>query len=308
MNRAELKALLATVGVTPRKRLGQNFCVDDKLCEAIVRDSGLQADELCLEIGPGAGALTERLLERCRAVLACELDAGLARLLRSRFGDRPDFTLLEGDALERKNALSPALVAALDAVGDAGLESAAPGTGLRVVANLPYAIATPLTILLLELERPIRGLTVLVQREFAERICAPPGSKEYGAATVLARILATAKITRKVPASVFHPRPKVESAVLQLEPRELGQGAARPGYRTLRGLVRGLFNYRRKTLSAAARNLIKQDSTYAGLPLAIERVDLDASTRVESLTDDAFLELALALETAAEAEGPEARR
>ncbi|MBL0920994.1 MAG: ribosomal RNA small subunit methyltransferase A [Phycisphaerales bacterium] len=201
----ELRALLDTHGLAPRKSLGQNFLIDANLARKLVEASAVGAGDAVLEVGPGAGALTETLLELGCRVIACEMDAGLCALLRERFGGR--ITLIEGDCLAGKHKLNPAIV---QAVGE---------SPFRLVANLPYNAATPLMTLLL-LETPnCSGMFVTIQKEVADRLGAGPGSKDYGPLSVIVGAFASVRRIALAPPECFWPRPQVTSAMVAVERR-----------------------------------------------------------------------------------------
>jgi 16S rRNA (adenine1518-N6/adenine1519-N6)-dimethyltransferase len=236
MRLQELKALLDAHGLAPQARFGQNFLVDPALLAAIPRDAGVQAGEMVIEIGPGAGALTERLLAAGARVVAVEVDHGLARLLRERLaGPLADgsLQLLEGDALGPAETLHAGLEALL-----AGLAEPP-----RLVANLPYAISGPFLARLPG--RPLAGATLLLQREVAEKAAGPAGG-EWSPLAVRLALAFRAELGRRVPAEVFWPRPRIESAFLQLRPRPDAPDAA--GFARLAAALRLAFGQRRKLL------------------------------------------------------------
>jgi 16S rRNA (adenine1518-N6/adenine1519-N6)-dimethyltransferase len=237
----EIKNLLGSRGLRPRKSLGQNFLVDHNLIRRLVDSSGAGPGSLVLEVGPGTGTLTEELLDRGCEVIACELDDRLARLLEERLPARlgPNrshrFTLLRADCLEGKRALSPIVTRALAR------------RPFILVANLPYGAATPLisTILVDHPECPT--LAVTIQREVAERLGAAPGGKDYGALAVLAQSLARVRPLATLPRECFWPRPDVTSAMVLLSRRtdSLVRDAA-----ALSAFLRDLFAHRRKQIGA----------------------------------------------------------
>ncbi|HEX4796499.1 MAG TPA: 16S rRNA (adenine(1518)-N(6)/adenine(1519)-N(6))-dimethyltransferase RsmA [Humisphaera sp.] len=234
----QIEALLAEAGSQPRQRFGQNFMIDQNLVRLVAEAGELGPQDLVIEVGPGTGTLTEELLARAGQVLAVEIDRDLAALLRSRFADRPNFKLIEGDALAGKHQLNAELLDELRVARQAGRSS-------KLVANLPYNIASPLVIELL-----IAGVDLLaftVQREVAQRLRASPGTEEYGGLTVMAQLLSRVEVLRSMPPQAFWPAPKIESALVRMKRDDrLGQRAARFG-----SFVQSIFSYRRKTLRKA---------------------------------------------------------
>lgn len=249
----EIRELLSSHGLAPRKSLGQNFLIDHNLIRKLVDAAAVGPGSLVLEVGPGTGTMTEELLARGAEVIACELDAGLAQLLRERFGSdslaggmpaapggsgaggRGRFTLIEGDCLEGKRALNAEARAALA------------GRPFSLVSNLPYGAGTPLISTLL-VDHPECGvLAVTVQREVADRIGAGPGSKEYGALSVIAQAMARVEPVASLPPECFWPRPDVTSRMVVLRRR------AEPLARDSAGLAaacRVIFAQRRKQLGS----------------------------------------------------------
>ncbi len=197
----QIKEMLASRGLSPRHALGQNFLIDHNLIRKLVDASGVRAGDLVLEVGPGTGALTEELLARGCEVIACELDRGLAALLRERY---PDLRLVEGDCLKSKKHLALPVVEAL------GRRS------FRLVANLPYNAASPLLLALLMEHPECTGMYVTIQREVADRLLAKPGSEDYGALGVVAQAMAQAARIAVLSPECFWPRPEVTSAMVSL--------------------------------------------------------------------------------------------
>jgi 16S rRNA (adenine1518-N6/adenine1519-N6)-dimethyltransferase len=248
-------------------RLGQNFLADPNLLDAIVRDAELGPGDVVLEIGPGEGVLTERLAGAAGHVHAVEIDRGLAAALEPVAG-LPNVDLHWGDAVR------------LDL---AGLRP--PPTA--VVSNLPYSVATPVILRTIEQLPAVERWTVMVQREIADRLRARPGSRTYGSPSVLAQIAAEVRLLRTVDPAVFRPRPRVESAVLRLQRRGPGAGAA------TRALVRDAFAHRRKSL---ARSLeLATPGRMDAVRAALEEAGLRADARAESLHPEDFVRLAAKL-------------
>lgn len=241
-----LRTLFAKHKIIPQARLGQCFLIDFNLQRLIVETAELCGHDLVLEVGAGAGALTTELAARAGHVLAVEVDARLYELARGAVWGCENVTLLQGDVLKNKNHLNPAVLEALrQRLG------AEPGRcALKLVANLPYQVATPLISMLLGGELPFASLTVTVQQELAERLMAQPGTKDYGALSIWVQALAKVKLVRRLPPSVFWPRPAVHSCVVQMVP-DVQLRKRISDLTIFHELVRRVFLHRRKTLSNA---------------------------------------------------------
>jgi 16S rRNA (adenine1518-N6/adenine1519-N6)-dimethyltransferase len=251
-----------------RKSLGQHFLNDRRILGRIADALELTGDELVIEIGPGRGALTEVLLPRVRRLYAIEYDRALAELLRRRYAGDERVTVVERDVL---------------AVNLGELA----GAPYRVAGNVPYYITTP--ILFHGLTRPRPDCAVyLVQREVAERIVAPPGSREYGALSANVQAIATAEILFRVPAGAFRPPPKVESAVVRVVPRPDPVVSA-DEEEEYRGIVQGAFGFRRKQMRRVVRGLWNIEALVADEALA--RADIDPTARPETLSPERFARL-----------------
>lgn len=244
---SEIKTLLAERGLRPRHRLGQNFLHDQNLLRKLVSAADIGPNDVVLEVGPGTGTLTEALLAAGARVVAVELDRDLASLVRDRFEDEQRLTLIEGDCLASKHALSPEVLAALAA---AELTEGAPPR-FKLVANLPYQAASPLIATLL-IDHPLcTGMYITIQREVADRIAAKPGGKDYGSLSVICQALAEVERLAICPPSCFWPQPKVTSAMLALRRRSFGGSAEAPfDPQALADLLHELFSKRRKQLGS----------------------------------------------------------
>ncbi|HYN86352.1 MAG TPA: 16S rRNA (adenine(1518)-N(6)/adenine(1519)-N(6))-dimethyltransferase RsmA [Pyrinomonadaceae bacterium] len=264
-----------------KKRLGQNFLADGRVAERIVAQLAPRADETVVEIGPGHGALTERLVERAGRVVAVEFDRELAPLLRERFKDRDDFALVEADAL------------ALDFC-----EAIAPAGSARVVANLPYNISTAILQRLIEQRGCLKEFVLMLQREVVERVVAAPGSHERGYLSVLVEFYCEAEALFDVPPGAFRPVPKVWSTVARLRVRER-VAADVPDEKLLWRLVSAGFAQRRKTiqnnLRGAPEGLSGSVESAGGAAALLERAALEPSRRAETLTVEEWARLARAL-------------
>jgi len=244
----QIQSLLQSIDAHPRHRFGQNFMIDGNLLRLVADAGGIVPGDAVLEVGPGTGTLTEELLARGAEVLAVEIDRDLAGLLRTRFADNPHFTLIEGDALAGKHAINPEVLAWMAARrADFANRQSAIGNrqSIRLVANLPYNIASPLVIELL-----IAGVDTLaftVQKEVAERMRAAADSEAYGPLSVMAQLLAKVEVLRTLPKQAFWPMPTIDSALVKMTRDDrLGDSAAEMGR-----FVHQLFASRRKTLGKA---------------------------------------------------------
>jgi 16S rRNA (adenine1518-N6/adenine1519-N6)-dimethyltransferase len=271
----EARAALRDAAFAPKKSLGQNFLVHDRVLESILRLVDLSPDDEVLEIGPGLGSLTRRLVERARRVWAVEIDRFLVEKLRGgALGSHPALELIQGDILELP------------------LEKILPDRKIKLVANLPYSISTPVLFRLFELRDHFSFFVLMVQREVAERMASAPGTKSYGALSVWCQVYG--RITAKVPVApeAFLPRPKVRSMVLKLElhPEPLVSAEEVP---VLRGLVRAAFGQRRKTLENNLAGWLKVGREEVDLLLRPQNID--PRRRGETLGIDEFIGLARAI-------------
>lgn len=259
----QILALLSGAGAEPRRRFGQNFMIDQNLVRIVADAGSIGPDDVVLEVGPGTGTLTEELLQRAARVVAAEIDRDLAALLRERFGADPKFELIEGDALAGKHEVNPAILAAKPS---------------KLVANLPYNIASPLVIELL-----IAGVEVLaftVQKEVADRLRAGANDEAYGPLSVMAQMLSNVDVLRTLPPQAFWPAPKIDSALVRMTRADrLGPRAA--GFSRF---VREVFASRRKTLRKALAQAGHD-------PDMLGALKIDPQLRPENITPEQFLQL-----------------
>lgn len=256
-----------------KKALGQNFLKDRNVVEDIIEGSGITENTRVLEIGPGVGSLTEAMLEKAESVTAVELDANLIPILEEEFKDRENFRLLYGDILKMDIG---------EIMGD---------KEFITVANLPYYVTTPIIIKLLEEDSNLRSLTVMVQKEVAERLTAKPGTKDYGSLTLLTEYYTKAEIVRIVPPECFIPAPKVESAVIRLDIREVPPVTVKDTDFMMR-VIKESFAMRRKTI---ANNLKKIAGSPENLRSALQKASIDPGRRGETLSLSEFALLSDAL-------------
>ncbi|MCI9323284.1 MAG: 16S rRNA (adenine(1518)-N(6)/adenine(1519)-N(6))-dimethyltransferase RsmA [Lachnospiraceae bacterium] len=267
-------AVLQKYNFVFQKKFGQNFLIDPRVLEKIVDAARITPQDCVLEIGPGIGTMTQYLAESAREVVAVEIDRALIPILQDTLSAYDNVTVLNQDIMKV----------------DVGriVEERNQGRPIKVVANLPYYITTPIIMGLLENHVPLQSITVMVQKEVAERMQVGPGTKEYGALSLAVQYYAMPEVVAHVPANCFMPRPNVDSTVIRLTRyQEPPVKAADEKY--LFALIRASFNQRRKTL---ANGLLGG----MGLPreqvvAALEEMGLPASVRGEALTLEQFARL-----------------
>lgn len=272
--RDRVRDALAARGLSPRKRFGQNFLIREDLAARIVDHCRLESDDVAIEIGPGAGALTPRLASRVRALVAIEKDAGLAQLLREELADAPHLEILEADFLDT----------------DLGTIARAHRAERMVVAgNIPYNITTPILERLFEQRAVLRSAVLLVQKEYAERLAAAAGTPEYGSLTLFARFHALLEPLMEIRAGAFWPRPEVDSMLVRFHFRERPPVEV-PSQALLFRIIRGSFQMRRKQLANTLAAALDQTAERAGRVL--RAAGIDPRRRGETLTLDEFAKLA----------------
>ena len=278
------------VGIEPRKKLGQNFLIDLNLQDLIFRTADIGPDDVVLEVGTGTGSLTLLMAERAAAVVTVELDPQLFELASEELHELKNVHMLHTDALKNKNRFNPAVI-------DAVVEhlSAGPLRCLKLVANLPYNVATPiisnlLAENLLPDDVPPRSMTVTIQKELGDRITAKPGTSDYGALSIWIQAQCRAEIVRVMPPSVFWPRPKVHSAIVQIDTdprlREMI-----PDRTFFHDFVRSMFFHRRKFLRSVLISAVKGKLEKPDVDRILEEVGLDPTLRAEQLDVATMLRL-----------------
>jgi 16S rRNA (adenine1518-N6/adenine1519-N6)-dimethyltransferase len=238
---SEIRSLLAAAGLSPQHRFGQNFLVDLNLMRKLVQRAELCAADVVLEVGPGTGSLTEILLETGARVIAVEIDRGFQEILENRLAQQERFTLLRGDALAGKNHIQPAVLETLRAA------QPGPGGARKLVANLPYQIATPLLIELLYVTPAVTRMTCTIQKEVGLRLAAAARSDAYGPISVLMQTLADVHTVAHLPPHVFWPVPGVESIMVDIRPHARSTQTAEKAAAFAEFVHRG-FQQRRKML------------------------------------------------------------
>lgn len=278
---SEIRALLAGRGLSPRHRFGQNFLIDLNLMRKLVRAAALTGDDVVLEVGAGTGSLTELLLESGPRVVAVEIDRGLAGILADRLADRPRLTLLNCDVLAGKNEIAPILIAALEDARARSADSPGAHAGLKLVANLPYQVATPLLLELLCAAPRFDLLAFTIQKEVADRLTAQTGAADYGPISVIVRIASTVEVLADVAPAAFWPRPKVESAMLVVRPEH---NPPIDDLRRFAALVRRAFLHRRQML----RRIVTRWENAKAAINALEESGIESAARPQDLCPDAW--------------------
>ncbi len=291
-----LRERLAAEGIRPKHDLGQNFLIDLNLLHLLADTAAVGPDDICLEVGTGTGSLTSLLADRGAVVISVELDPRMHRLAAGLLGNRPNVRLLLHDALKNKNRLHPALLDALEEV-----RAEHPEKHFKLVANLPYNVATPLISNLLTLDRPPRTMTATVQREVAERLIARPGTRDYGALSVWVQSQCTATVRRMLPPQVFWPRPKVFSAIVHLEFCSALRERI-PDLPFFHRFVRELFLHRRKLLRAQLAAIAGGERLEkAAVDRLLAAAELDPLCRAEQLAVEDLIRLGCCFQKALEA-------
>ena len=252
------------------KSLGQNFLIDDSVLTDIVEGAEVDENDLVIEIGPGVGSLTAQLIGKAKKVVSIELDNDLIPILETELGEYENFSLIHNDALK---------VDFNEIIGDE--------KSVKLVANLPYYVTTPIIVRLLKENYNFKSLTIMIQKEVAERIDAAPNCKEYGALSLLVQYYCNTKIVRVVPPNCFIPRPKVDSIVIRLD--KLSEAKVKVDNEKLFfDIIRNSFNMRRKTLWNGTKFLGIQKEM---LEKAYEEAGIDPKRRGETLTLEEFAAL-----------------
>ncbi len=275
-NPQETIAVLQKYGFNFQKKFGQNFLIDTHVLEKIISAAEIGPDDFVLEIGPGIGTMTQYLCEAAREVVAVEIDTKLIPILQDTLSEYDNVTVINDDILkvdlnkiaQEKNGGKP----------------------VKVVANLPYYITTPIIMGLFEQEVPVESITVMVQKEVADRMQVGPGTKDYGALSLAVQYYAEPYIVANVPANCFMPRPAVGSAVIKLTKYEERPVQVKDPKFMFR-LIRASFNQRRKTLQNGLHNSSELNLSKEEVVSALETMGLPATVRGEKLSLEEFARL-----------------
>jgi 16S rRNA (adenine1518-N6/adenine1519-N6)-dimethyltransferase len=272
-------------GIRPHTKRGQNFLIDLNLLQVLFQSAAVDRNDVVLEVGTGTGSLTALLARAAAAVVTVEIDPAMFQLAAEELHRLDNVIMLHADALRGKNRLNPDVVEAVR-----GQLAAAPGRHLKLVANLPYHIATPVIGNLLAEDEPPRTMTVTIQKELAQRITARPGTKDYSALTIWVQAQARAEILRTLPPEVFWPRPKVSSAFLHVTLDESLRGRI-PDRKFFHDFVRDMFLHRRKFLRSELLTVVKGQLDKAAVDALLAELQLDACVRAEQLDVETFIAL-----------------
>lgn len=270
-------AVLKKYGFVFQKKYGQNFLIDPHVLDKIIRAAKITKDDFVLEIGPGIGTMTQYLACAARKVAAIEIDKALIPILKDTLNGYDNIKIINGDVLKT------------DIAELAQKENE--GEPVKVVANLPYYITTPIIMGLFENHVPLKSLTVMVQKEVAQRMQAGPGTKDYGALSLAVQYYAKPYLAANVPPNCFMPRPKVGSAVIRLE-RYTEPPVKVKNEKLLFQIIRASFNQRRKTLVNGLKNCTELTVSREEAEQALLDLGIDSNVRGEALTLEQFAALA----------------
>ncbi len=259
-----------------QKKFGQNFLIDGHVLDKIIAGAGVTKDDMVLEIGPGIGTMTQYLAEAAGRVVAVEIDRNLLPILQETLADYDNVKVIHADVLS------------LDLEKLVQEENG--GRPIKVVANLPYYITTPIIMALFEQHVPLANVTVMVQKEVAARMKSGPGSKDYGALSLAVQYYAEPYIVANVPCNCFMPRPNVDSAVIRLTRYEEPPVQVKDE-KMLFKIIRASFNQRRKTLQNGLNNSSELNFTKDQIAAAIAEAGFSPSVRGEALTLEQFAKL-----------------
>ncbi len=274
-NPSELKALLERHGFSFSKSLGQNFLISESVLDKIVSAAELDENSCVLEIGPGAGVLTRRLAQTGAKCVAVEIDKALIPVLSESMGEFDNFTLINEDILKVD-------VAEL-------VQEKFCGKAFHVVANLPYYITTPIVMMLLEEHLPVKSMTLMVQKEVADRMCAKSGGKDYGALSVAVQYYSEARVICKAEPHCFMPQPKVASSVVHLEVGKTPTVSVNDEKKFF-AVVKSAFGQRRKTLMNALSKSPYLAADKSRISEVLSQMNLSADIRGEKLSIEQFAE------------------
>ena len=259
-----------------QKKFGQNFLIDKNILSGIINGAQIDENDMVIEIGPGIGTMTQMLCERARRIVAVEIDKNLIPILNETLSSYDNVKVINEDIL---NVDIRKLV-----------EEENAGKPVKIVANLPYYITTPIVMGLLEGNAPIKSITIMIQKEVADRINSVPGGKEYGALSLAVQYRASTEVIMNVSPECFIPKPKVGSCVIRLD-LYTEKPIKADDESIMFKIIRAAFNQRRKTLINGLKNAQNLNYTKEQITRAIEKMGLDENIRGEKLSLEEFVEL-----------------
>jgi 16S rRNA (adenine1518-N6/adenine1519-N6)-dimethyltransferase len=286
-----LIARMKEAGIRPQGQHGQNFLIDLNLLDLLVRTADPGPKDVVLEVGTGMGSLSARVAQLAAAVVTVEIDPRLFAMAAEELAGLSNITMLQQDALKNKNTIHPTVLAAVREKLDAH-----PGSRLKLIANLPYNVATPLLSNLLTADPVPVSLTATIQKELADRMVARPGTKDYSALSIWMQALCAIEIVRELAPQVFWPRPKVHSAIIHILPN--------PAKRELVGdlgffhdFIRSLFFHRRKFLRGVLASTYRDQLDKSAIDEVLAPFDLPADARAEQLEVKTLIALSKAVQS-----------
>ncbi|MFY9257087.1 MAG: 16S rRNA (adenine(1518)-N(6)/adenine(1519)-N(6))-dimethyltransferase RsmA [Fuerstiella sp.] len=283
--RSYLMELFQQHGFNPRSDLGQNFLIDINLIEFAVRAAELTVDDIVLEVGPGTGGMTTFLSEQAGKVISVEVDRNMFALATDATSHCDNVTLINRDILKNKNTIAPEITELLITELAATLNSQ-----LKLVANLPYSVATPVITNLVASQLPWQRMVCTIQLELGEKMVAQPGESNYGALAVWLQSQCSVKIIRRLTPNVFWPRPKVNSAIVSIW-RHDGRGDKILDKKFFQDFLRRLFHHRRKLMRRVLVGMYSKQLSKTDVDTLMEELGHDAETRAETLDVPTFVKL-----------------
>ncbi|MGL6194303.1 MAG: 16S rRNA (adenine(1518)-N(6)/adenine(1519)-N(6))-dimethyltransferase RsmA, partial [Thermoguttaceae bacterium] len=274
-----------TIGIRPRAKLGQNFLIDLNLLRLLHESANIEENDVILEVGTGTGSLTAEMAEKAAAVITVELDSVLHELAKQELFGRSNIRFIQGDILRNKNRLNEEVLETIYAELDA-----APNRRFKLVANLPYSVATPLMSNLLLTDRPPHSMTVTIQKELADRITAEPGTKDWGALSLWMQSQCRTETVRVMAPSVFWPRPKVNSAIIRVTLDDRRRNKI-PDLKFFHEFARAMFFHRRKYLRSELCSAFKKTISKETVDDIMTEMGFDDKTRAETLNLKTMLKL-----------------
>ena len=288
-----LKPELFKNNIRPNKRFGQNFLIDQNILTFIVKAGDINENDVVLEVGTGTAALTNLLAEKAGCVITVEIDKGLYAFAQKVAVEHENIVFINKDVISNKSHLEPVVVTAVERQFHT---SAHDDPGLKVIANLPYNISTPLIINLLETNFPLKLMVLTLQKDITNRLSAKPGTKDYGVLSVISQYFCRIEVLKNLPPDVFWPSPKVESSIVKLILHNKKELTPISDYGLFRNIVKTIFMSRRKTICNSLKVLYKGMVGNDLLQPVLENAGIDPKVRGETLDVGKIIELTCGLD------------